>query len=139
MTQDFDKLVNDLPKQLAEFESLRSQALKRATQPLHGFLLAAELNLAVEWFERMGVDVRKSRLGRYVDRISLLAVLKQEKSLITYCHHWLLWPLAEIPALDRKIVEAIGGAIGNANSGVQARSAARFMPAWGSSRADHGS
>jgi hypothetical protein len=50
-------------------------------------------------------------------RLSLLAVLKEEKSLITYCHHWLLCPLAVVSDRDRTIMDAIGGAIGNANAG----------------------
>jgi competence protein CoiA len=34
----FDKLLHDLPKQLAEFESLRAQALTHTTQPRYGLL-----------------------------------------------------------------------------------------------------
>jgi len=47
-------------------------------------------------------------------RLSLLAVLKNEKSLVTYCQHYLLCPLGKLSDLDRRVTDAIGKAIANA-------------------------
>ncbi len=98
--------------------------ITRAVNPNFGIIRLEDSNIGAVMRDTMAgfVDVHRPTLTYAIGtktvaallRLSLLAVLKTEKSLVTYCQHYLLCPLGNLSALDRRVTDAIGKAIANA-------------------------